>query len=292
MEPGKVVAFFEQKRILCAVCLEVKGNKVHLLSEENREITLGFNRIVHTSPHSLNPTLPRETLVENLKKSVERQKDLMAAVSIRELWDLVWEERREFSLRELAELTFPSPMTFDQEMALFRALFEDRLYFKPKGDLYEPREKEKVEEIALQIEREAEQARELEEAGRWLARVWAGEAPPPPPKREEIIRLMKEFALSVPRPRTRPRPKPSCRRRSLLPRKPPSNCWFGWESGARMKIFFFTATRFPRPFPARSSPRRNEILSQSIQGDSSPPSGLRPDLPASPHHRQRIHPGY
>jgi hypothetical protein len=36
MEPGKVVVFFEQKRILLAVCLEVKGNKAHLLSEENR----------------------------------------------------------------------------------------------------------------------------------------------------------------------------------------------------------------------------------------------------------------
>ncbi|MBP1714703.1 MAG: hypothetical protein H6Q42_2906, partial [Deltaproteobacteria bacterium] len=28
MEIGKVVAFFEQKKILCAVCLEVKENRV------------------------------------------------------------------------------------------------------------------------------------------------------------------------------------------------------------------------------------------------------------------------
>jgi exoribonuclease II len=195
MEAGKVVAFFEQKRILCAVCLEVKGNKVHLLSEENREITLGLNRIVHASSYSLNLTLPRETLVENLKKALERQKDLMPSISIQELWELVWEERREFSLRELTELIFSSQITFDQEMALFRTLFEDRLYFKQKGELYEPREKEKVEEITLQLEREAEQARELQEAGQWLARVWAGESPPPPVKKEEIISLMKELAL-------------------------------------------------------------------------------------------------
>jgi exoribonuclease-2 len=189
------VAFFEQKRILCAVCLEVKGNKVHLLSEENREITLGLNRIAHTSSYSLNPTLPRETLVENLKGILERQKDLRSSISIQELWDLVWEERREFSLRELTELIFSSQITFDHEMALFRALFEDRLYFKQKGELYEPREKEKVEEIALQLEREAEQARELREAGQWLAGVWAGDAPPPPAKKDEIIGLMKELAL-------------------------------------------------------------------------------------------------
>ena len=147
MEPGKVIAFFEQKRIFCAVCLEVKGNKVHLLSEENREVSLGLNRIAQTSSYSLNPALPRETLAENLKKMVERQKNLMPSIFIQELWELVWEERRDFSLRELTELVFSSQITFDHEMALFRALFEDRLYFKPKGELFEPRTKEKVEEI-------------------------------------------------------------------------------------------------------------------------------------------------
>jgi hypothetical protein len=84
MVAGKIVAFFEQKRILCAVCLEVKGNKAHLLSEENREVTLGLNRIVQTSSYSLSTTLPRESLVENLKSIVERQKDLMPSISIQE----------------------------------------------------------------------------------------------------------------------------------------------------------------------------------------------------------------
>ncbi len=82
MEIGKIVAFFEQKRILCAVCLEVKENRVHLLSEENREITLGANRIVHTSTSSFKTQLPRESLVENLKKIVEKQKTLTQAVAL------------------------------------------------------------------------------------------------------------------------------------------------------------------------------------------------------------------
>ena len=55
METGKIVAFFEQKKILCAVCLEVKGGRVHLLTEENREMTrrteLGnWGLPVHPSP--------------------------------------------------------------------------------------------------------------------------------------------------------------------------------------------------------------------------------------------------
>ena len=65
METGKVVAFFEQKKIFCAVCLEVKENKYHLLSEENREVTLGANRIAHVSSNHV--TLGTLTLtVHNL----------------------------------------------------------------------------------------------------------------------------------------------------------------------------------------------------------------------------------
>ncbi|HXZ38097.1 MAG TPA: ribonuclease catalytic domain-containing protein [Thermodesulfobacteriota bacterium] len=195
MEPGKVVVFFEQKKVLLAVCLEVKGTKAHLLSEENREVTLGFNRIVHTSASKLNLVSPRETLLEQLKAAEARQRKLMESLAVRDLWDLVWEERREFSLPELAELVFHPPVPFDEEMALFRALFDDRLYFKQKGGSYEAREPEKVEEIARQIEREAEQERELRESSEWLARVWAGEAALPFAGKEKVIGLLKDYVL-------------------------------------------------------------------------------------------------
>ncbi len=195
MEPGKVVVFFEQKRILLAVCLEVKGNKVHLLSEENRELSLGFNRIVHASPSKLNLASSRETLLERLKAGEARQRELMESLAVRDLWELVWEERREFSLPELAELVFHPPVSFDQEMALFRALFDDRFYFKQKGGNYEPREPEKVEEIVRQIEREAEQERELRESSQWLARVWAGEAALAFSGKDRVIGLLKDSVL-------------------------------------------------------------------------------------------------
>lgn len=195
MEPGKVVVFFEQKRVFLAVCLEVKGNKVHLLSEENREVTLGFNRIVHASASKMNLITPRETLVQRLKAAETRQRELMESVAVRALWELVWEERREFSLQELAEFVFPPPVPFDQEMALFRALFDDRLYFRQKGGRYEAREPEKVDEIIRQIEREEEQEKELRESSQWLARVWAGEVSLPFPGKEKVIGLLKEFVL-------------------------------------------------------------------------------------------------
>jgi exoribonuclease-2 len=195
MEIGKVVAFFEQKKILCAVCLEAAENKIHLLTEENREVTLGPNRIAHFSHHSLKTSLPRESLVEHLKKIGDRQKTLAQTFSLKDLWDLVCGEGRGFSLRELTEIVFDSKAAGDQEMAIFRALADDRLYFKQKGDLYEARDPEKVEQIVFQLQREEEQEREIEEASQWLALVGAGEAVAPPPHKVKVIGLLKEMAL-------------------------------------------------------------------------------------------------
>ena len=198
MEIGKVVAFFEQKKILCAVVLEAKENKYHLLTEENREISLGPNRIAHISSLPLNVNLSREALVTALKKVGEHQKELMQAISIKELWDVVCGEGEGFSLRDLTELIFDSRATSDHEMALFRALADDRVYFKQKGDLYEARDPEKVEQVLFQIEREAEQERELQQASVWLAAVWAGETGPVPEAKTKIVALLKEMALFGP----------------------------------------------------------------------------------------------
>jgi exoribonuclease-2 len=266
MESGKVVAFFEQKKILLAVCLEVKGNKLHLLTEENREMTLGPNRIVLASPHTLSAALPRESLLEKLKETGQQQKELAGACSIRELWALVWEEKREFSLRELAELIFNPPVNFDREMALFRALFEDRLYFKPKADLYEPREPEKVEEITLQLEREAELARELEEGGRWLGKIWSGEPTPPPSGKDEVIRVLKEFALLGTEAPDQAKAK------ALLQAAQISSPHAPFELLVRMGVWgedenlFLHRHQIPQAFPGKVLSEAEQILAQSSRG--------------------------
>jgi exoribonuclease II len=195
MEIGRIVAFFDQKKLLLGVCLEARENRVHLLSEENRELTLGSNRIVHSSSAPLKTSLPRETLVESLKKTAEKQTAHAREVALAELWEVFNPEGRGLPLRELSELVFPPRPSWDQEMAVLRVLFEDRLYFKQKGDLFEPRSPEKVEEIGRQLTRQAEAEREMEEAAAWIAGVWADRPAPPPAKKEAVFSLLKEYAL-------------------------------------------------------------------------------------------------
>ncbi|MBI5966823.1 MAG: RNB domain-containing ribonuclease [Deltaproteobacteria bacterium] len=268
MESGRVVAFFEQKKILCAVCLEAKEHKVHLLSEENREITLGHNRIAHISSHSLRVTLPREFLVEELKKLVGRQKELMRAISIRDLWELVCGEGEGFSLRDLTELVFDSKASCDHEMALFRAIANDRIYFKQKGDLYEPRHPDKVEQIFRQLEREAEQEREIQEASTWLARVWAGQMEPAPETRVKTIALLKEMALFGPEAPEYAKGKELLKRAGIPLPEAPFDLLVRLGEWEQDENLFLLRHQIPRSFPARVLGETEEILGQVEKGIS------------------------
>jgi exoribonuclease-2 len=266
METGKVVAFFEQKKILCAVVLEAKENKYHLLTEENREISLGLNRIAHISSHPLNANLPRDALVAELRMLAERQKELMRTIMIKDLWDVVCGEREGLSLRDLTELVFDSRASSDHEMALFRALADDRVYFKQKEDLYEAREPEKVEQILLQLEREAEQEREIQEAGLWLAAVWAGRMGPPPAKKTETIALLKNMTLFGAEAPEHAKGKAVLERAKISSPQAPFELLVRLGEWGEDENLFLLQHQIPQAFPDKVLGEVEQILSRAEKG--------------------------
>ena len=266
MEIGKVVAFFEQKKILCAVVLEAKENKYHLLTEENREISLGVNRIAHISSHPLNANLPRDALVAELRMLAERQKELMRTIMIKDLWDVVCGEREGLSLRDLTELVFDSRASSDHEMALFRALADDRVYFKQKEDLYEAREPEKVEQILLQLEREAEQERELQEASVWLAAVWAGEGGSPPETKARILALLKGMALFGPEAPEHAKGKALLERAKISFPRAPFELLVRLGEWGEDENLFLHEHQIPQAFPEKVLGEAEQILAQAGKG--------------------------
>ncbi len=266
MEIGKVVAFFDNKKILEAVCLEVKESKYYLLTEENREVTLGLSRMAHVSSHKMRTNVPRDALVEQLKAAVKRQKELMGAVSVKDLWEVVQGESEEFGLRELTELVFNSQATSDHEMAVFRALAEDRIYFKQKGSQYEPRDPEKVEQISLQIEREAEQEKEIQEASLWLAGLWAGETRSAPEKKEKIISLLKEMALFGAEAPEYARGKDLLQRAQINSPEAPFELLLRLGEWGEDENLFLLRHQIPQAFPKRVVQEVEQILSQSHNG--------------------------
>ncbi|UCD81566.1 MAG: hypothetical protein JSW26_09135, partial [Desulfobacterales bacterium] len=47
MESGCIVEYIDHQRILCAVVLEVKNQRLRLLTENNREVNLSAGRLLH-----------------------------------------------------------------------------------------------------------------------------------------------------------------------------------------------------------------------------------------------------
>ena len=50
MEPGDIVEFFEDKRIFVGVVLELKGERLHVLTQNSREMTLTPKWVLHWAP--------------------------------------------------------------------------------------------------------------------------------------------------------------------------------------------------------------------------------------------------
>jgi exoribonuclease II len=76
-------------------------------------------------------------------------------------WEFLSEAGESTDAAELALLLF-SEQTPEQCYAAHRMLSEDKIYFKQKGDRYEPRPKAQVEDLLHQIAREAERQQEWE----------------------------------------------------------------------------------------------------------------------------------
>jgi exoribonuclease II len=271
MEPGRVVAYFENKKILCAVCLDVKENKYFLLTEENREATLGSNRIAHISPHKLKPTQSRDTLVEELKKIAARQRELRESVSIPELWEVVQGEGEEFSLRDLTELAFARQAGGDHEMAVFRALADDRIYFKQKGEVFEARTPEKVEQISIQLQREAEQEREMEEAASWLAEVSAGRPAEPLPHREKVVALLKDMVLQGAEAPDYNRGKTLLQRARIASPEAPFDLLVRLGEWDADENLFLLRYQIPQAFPNKVLEEVDRVLAHSNNGYASRP---------------------
>jgi exoribonuclease II len=80
--------------------------------------------------------------------------------SLEVAWEILLEEGRAVEPPQMAQLLF-SDQSALYCYAAYRLLSEDKLYFKQKGDAYEPRSAAQVSELKHQIERETQRQQEL-----------------------------------------------------------------------------------------------------------------------------------
>lgn len=192
---GKIIEYIDQGRVVCTLCLQDKGNRLHLLTPLNREVSLAPNRALLVSETTLDVRLPREQILDRLRRTEEARIRLKELVQVEELWELVREESEIFSHRYLAHLVFGDTLTDDHCSALVRALFENRLYFKMKDSQFLPNPLEKVEQIQTQQAQEEARAEKLRQWGGYLKDLREGRPAEPPFFQEEIVHHLEQLAL-------------------------------------------------------------------------------------------------
>ncbi len=194
MEPGDIVEFFEDKRIFCGVVLELKGERLHVLTQTSREMTLTPKRVLHVGPRLPVATLSRQELLKHLEATAQQREGLKEAINLEDLWELLAAEDQTVSVAEMADLWF-GQKTPDQVAATSRRLREDRFLFRQKDGLVTPNPPEGVEQLREQYFRELERQQELEEIAAWLEKVWAGQAAVAGPWQDRAVDLLRQMAL-------------------------------------------------------------------------------------------------
>lgn len=198
MEPSNVVEYIDRQKIMCAVVLEVKKQRLRLLTENNREVNLSASRLSHACSQRVDLTMGRDHVVQALKEIGCRRKSLMNRVDIRELWEVLNSEQEWIDLETMAAFCFNNDTTGDHESAVIRAFFENRIYFKFNHDRFFPNTEEQVSHLKAQAEEAARRTQIIEKGGAWLRQALNSDAAPEAlesPLVAETIRILQSYTL-------------------------------------------------------------------------------------------------
>lgn len=195
METGNIVEYIDRQKIVCAVIVEIKKQRVRLLNESNREIKISVSRLSHLCRNHLDLSLGRDRLVAGLKQTANRRNMLAGKVDIKELWDVLNTEQEWIDIDTMTEFCFPENHDCDHEAAVVRAFFKDRLYFKFSTSRFFPNSQEHLEQLLSRIKEEERRKKMIEEGGKWLKQVLAQEHPVYSADRSELIDILKSFYL-------------------------------------------------------------------------------------------------
>ncbi len=164
MEIGNIVEYIDRQRITCAVILEVKKQRLRLLTENNREVNLSASRLLHRDNARLDLSQGRDKTVVTLKELANKRKALIGHVDIKDLWEVLNTEQEWIDLPTMTEFCFPNSPSDDHQSAVIRAFFNDRLYFKFNPTGFFPNSQEQVERLTAH-NKEAQRKERLIDVG-------------------------------------------------------------------------------------------------------------------------------
>jgi exoribonuclease II len=195
MKIGTIVEYIDQQKIITAVILSEKNDKLKLLNENSREVSLSEKRLTHASSVCLDVSQPRSTLIQLLKAASQTRKELSEQVDIREIWEILHEETQAIDVAAMTVFCFDPPLGADHEAAVIRAVFNDRLYFKFNQNCFESYTPEQVAAKQRQIKDAERRDRLIQKGAAWLTAMQnqTGDLDPPDPDVREILKAFYLF---------------------------------------------------------------------------------------------------
>ncbi len=169
---GKLIEYLDNGKFICALVTESQQKRLRLINQNGRELNLPESRVIHCSNESHPTELSRESITKHLKDITEKRGSLMDLINLEEIWELTAEDgSTSFSPIFLAELIFGSEATDDTVCAFLRCVFEDKLFFKYREGRVLANSPEKVEQLQLQLQKEAKRAELVREGTKAVERI-------------------------------------------------------------------------------------------------------------------------
>jgi exoribonuclease II len=192
MEPGNIIEYIDRQKIICAVVLEIKKNRLRLLTENNREVNLSESRVFYKGRTHVKTPKGRDGLTAVLKDTARIRNSLKERADVKELWDALNTEQEWIDLKTMTDLCFPNETDSDHESAVGRALFEQRVYFKSKNQSFFPNSEEHVEQSIAKEKKQAINNQIIETCGNLLKKALTSDNSEPVP--DVVLEQLMEFA--------------------------------------------------------------------------------------------------
>jgi exoribonuclease II len=194
MKIGTIVEYIDQQKIITAVIVSEKNDKLKLLNENSREVGLSEKRLSHVSPVCLDINQPRHILINHLKSAAQNRKELSEQIDIPEIWEILHEEPGDIDISAMTVFCFDPPLTPDHEAAVIRAVFNDRLYFKFNQNLFEISTPEQIAAKKRQIKEARKKEHLMQKGVAWLTAMQS-QTPDPGQADPEVVELLKAYYL-------------------------------------------------------------------------------------------------
>ncbi len=195
---GKLIEYLDNGKFVCALVMESQPKRLRLINQNGRDVNLPASRVIHCSNLTHPTNVDRDFLSRQLRETTEKRCFLMNNIDLQEIWELTAEDgSHSFSPIFLTELAFGEVANDDSISAFLRCVFEDKLYFKYKEGIILANSPEKVEQLQMQLSKEAKREQLIEEGASFIAKILSSNSPPDKHGNieEETLNIIRDFYL-------------------------------------------------------------------------------------------------